>query len=454
MKFIIFGCGSSGQMALFFLSPSRVSCFSDSYKYGMVLYEKPVISYKEMVELCDKDKHAIVVIASEKYYKEMEEQICRDGIERYFIFHESDINLINNAVPYYFLYRKPVNLSYTQILAHWQIEQYRRIAIYGVNPFLPYLIAEIMEQAIDVEICIVPQMGYEERIYSLGYPVVGLEELKKEVCKWDCMLINVKRGDDNIRDDEFDFYHRINVVDIYDISSIEPVFYHYELQKYKDIHKGKRIFVIGNGPSLKISDLDKLWEQGEICIAFNKIYKVYDKTRWRANYVGFSDDRVIRACKDDIPKLPGEVFVVDRFHTGVNERLEGIQYYHELLEEYYPNYPGFSDDFARGVYDGMTVVYNIGLQLAAYMGASKIYLLGVDNSIKGNVTDSCNHFCPDYYSEEEKAIYEGERFEREKIVKGYEKAEVYSRKNGFRIFNATRGGELEVFERVAFDSLF
>ena len=67
MKFIIFGCGSSGQMALFFLSPSRVSCFSDSYKYGMVLYEKPVISYKEMVELCDKDKHAIVVIASEKY---------------------------------------------------------------------------------------------------------------------------------------------------------------------------------------------------------------------------------------------------------------------------------------------------------------------------------------------------------------------------------------------------
>ena len=36
----------------------------------------------------------------------------------------------------------------------------------------------------------------------------------------------------------------------------------------------------------------------------------------------------------------------------------------------------------------------------------------------------------------------------------YQYAEKYSRENGFRVYNATRGGYLEVFERVDFDSLF
>ena len=36
----------------------------------------------------------------------------------------------------------------------------------------------------------------------------------------------------------------------------------------------------------------------------------------------------------------------------------------------------------------------------------------------------------------------------------YKAAERYSRQHGFRIYNATRGGKVEAFERVDFDSLF
>ena len=36
----------------------------------------------------------------------------------------------------------------------------------------------------------------------------------------------------------------------------------------------------------------------------------------------------------------------------------------------------------------------------------------------------------------------------------FEFAEEYSKEHGFRIYNATRGGALEAFERVDFDSLF
>lgn len=69
-----------------------------------------------------------------------------------------------------------------------------------------------------------------------------------------------------------------------------------------------------------------------------------------------------------------------------------------------------------------------------------------------------NHFFEDYISDKS-LINKINRqtdldLERARMMKAYEKAEEYSRKHGFRIYNATRGGNLEVFERVCFDSLF
>lgn len=50
--------------------------------------------------------------------------------------------------------------------------------------------------------------------------------------------------------------------------------------------------------------------------------------------------------------------------------------------------------------------------------------------------------------------YVREDYKWEWQTKAYEAAELYSREYGFRIYNATRGGCLEVFERVNFDSLW
>ena len=56
----------------------------------------------------------------------------------------------------------------------------------------------------------------------------------------------------------------------------------------KDIHKGKRGFVIGNGPSLKIEDLDNL--NNEITIASNKIYLAFEeKQKWRPKFYTVAD---------------------------------------------------------------------------------------------------------------------------------------------------------------------
>jgi len=40
------------------------------------------------------------------------------------------------------------------------------------------------------------------------------------------------------------------------------------------------------------------------------------------------------------------------------------------------------------------------------------------------------------------------------MIAGYQAARDYADNNGLKIYNATRGGKLEVFERVDFGSLF
>jgi hypothetical protein len=105
------------------------------------------------------------------------------------------------------------------------------------------------------------------------------------------------------------------------------------------------------------------------------------------------------------------------------------------------------------------------IQVAAYVGASEIYLLGVDNT-PGNI-----HRSKECYISEKSHFYEENAEDFKKIMKitaltadvdtrrkncetAYKYAEDCSRSYGFRIYNATRGGVLEVFERVNFDSLF
>ena len=47
-----------------------------------------------------------------------------------------------------------------------------------------------------------------------------------------------------------------------------------KLARLKNIHTGKRCFIIGNGPSLTSSDLDKLRDNNEICFGFNRIFYI------------------------------------------------------------------------------------------------------------------------------------------------------------------------------------
>lgn len=224
----------------------------------------------------------------------------------------------------------------------------------------------------------------------------------------------------------------------------------------KGVHTGRRGFVIGNGPSLRIEDLDRL--QGEVCIASNKIFLAFEATEWRPDYHTITDELVMPKVLVDLPKYFKTTYAEENclvFPKGMNVRI-----WKRLArgkDREFFELP-FSLDPAHGLYGGGTVTYQ-NLQLAAYMGLDPIYIIG------------CDH----YYADEEgstvnKAIVT--KSGNNHFIKGYRKpgevvnpapidvmndayatAAEFSKRSGIRIFNATRGGYLEAFPRVDLDEV-
>lgn len=450
LKLIIYGAGNTGKIACSCLGYNRVIRFAVSYNViEELVMGKKVISYEEMIEIYKNDSRCIIVVASEKYYIEMEKRIIDDQIERYFVFHENDDFKMREVLPCIDLYKKRVWKSYTEVLSNYSLKKYKTIGIYGENEYIYYLILEIMAQAPQAEIVI---MSEDKRDSVLGCKKINFEEGIKNI---DCLVLNVRNCESPIRESLVK-YPTIDLVDLYNVDNFEKAFKHPELKKYKDLYSGKRIFLIGNGPSLKVEDLNKLYMNGEISMGFNRIYKIFNQTKWRPDFIGMTDPNTIIGVEEDLLKNITVFEGDNNIHCENSKIITHAEIFHLKIDNYYPNYPAFSSDITEGTYRGASVIYDIGLQFAAYMGFTEIYLLGVDHCIKGNVTDSMNHFCDHYYTEDDKDRYLRKKlfFPKEESTKAFEKAEIFSREHGFRIYNATRGGELEVFERVDFDRLF
>lgn len=455
MQYIIFGAGETGAKAIGLLGLVRVKCFVDNDSNKKQFHEKEVKSFDELRQMDLTD--IIIVIASEKYWAYIERQLLSISVVKYFVFRETDPLIWNQIMPNYVLNKQYETVSYNRILAFREVEKYKKIAILGTNLLLPYLVSEIaMQNDFKNIIEIISDADFEAE-HCMGIPIVTWEEADKN---FDCLIVNVKRnyaGLDKILEKLPD---EAAVIDIYDVDCVEPLFYHPELKKYKNIHEGKRIFVIGNGSSLRLEDLEKLHDNGEICFGCNKIYKAYDQIKWRPDFLVIEDTNGIENYKEILGSMDSEkLFLGDSFQWEIlTDKIPEKQYFH-IREFEIKKFPKFSRDITEGCYEAGTVIY-LCLQIAVYMGAKEIYLLGVDCDYADNPFSKENHFIKDYYSESEEKKFRkrGRNVEMrilvERMFRGFEMAEKHSRKYGFRIYNATRGGKLEAFERVNFDSLF
>lgn len=239
--------------------------------------------------------------------------------------------------------------------------------------------------------------------------------------------------------------------------------------KLKDIHKGERCFIIGNGPSLNNCDLTKL--KNEITFGFNAIYLNYENMKFHPTYYCLVDSLVAKDRADEIKKYKGPK--IKFFKSTLAETLGDVKDSIWLKPDYsyYQNKlnndpktitpPEFSFDLTNDVKVSGTVTY-FALQLAYYMGFSEIYMIGYDHYYKVppkeeminnhqivSKTDDENHFHKDYFGKG-KSWHDPMVFRMEE---GYKKAKEVYEKDGREIYNATIGGHLEVFKRIKYDKI-
>lgn len=226
------------------------------------------------------------------------------------------------------------------------------------------------------------------------------------------------------------------------------------IKKFKDIHKGETCFVVGNGPSMRYEDLDMIHKLNIRSFACNKIFLAFKDTEWRPDYFFVSDNKILKENGfDNIGIKKENMFFPRRF----KEDIDFGNYYH-LLEHDWLHSGDFSTDAHNGIYQCETIIAE-AIQFAYYMGFSKVYIIGVDFSYnmkkvdKENLTfenGEGNYFIKGYAKQGQVLNLPNQ----EANILGFQAARKAFEENGREIYNATRGGMLEVFVRKDLDEVF
>lgn len=79
------------------------------------------------------------------------------------------------------------------------------------------------------------------------------------------------------------------------------------LAALRDRHRGERCFILGNGPSLKRTDLSKL--RNETTFGLNRIYLAFPEMGFETSYYLCVNDLVVEQTSADIQRLTMPRFV-------------------------------------------------------------------------------------------------------------------------------------------------
>ncbi len=223
-----------------------------------------------------------------------------------------------------------------------------------------------------------------------------------------------------------------------------------KLKSFHNIHKGKRGFIVANGPSLKKTDLSLL--KDEITIGMNRIYMSAKENNFIPKYLVVHDIPIqLMQFRDDFDALEMTKF----FNWNVRREFTISDNLTFIRSDYTPQ---FSKDLTQTSWGGHSVT-NICIQLAFYMGFDEVYLVGKDHSyeqkgVPGKLVEATgnekNHFAKGYYKKGQGwriPDYKGEEL-------AYEMANEAFKEEGRIILDATIDGSLDIFEKVDYKSLF
>jgi hypothetical protein len=236
-----------------------------------------------------------------------------------------------------------------------------------------------------------------------------------------------------------------------------------ELAALYNAFKGKRCFIIGNGPSLNRHNLMLL--KDEYTFGVNSFYYKTRETGFKPYFYVVEDSSVMKENIEEIRQFDTPYKFFPTNYKSLHPKQPNTFFFRMnrgFYEKSSPNYvvPRFSTDASKVLYCGQSVTY-INLQLAYFMGFTEVYLIGMDFSYvipeshkrTGDVllsdTDDQNHFHKDYFGKGK--TWKDPKLDR--VALNYKQAKLVYEATGRKIFNATYGGSLEIFERVDYEAL-
>ena len=224
--------------------------------------------------------------------------------------------------------------------------------------------------------------------------------------------------------------------------------------------KNNRAVIVGNGPSLCLEDLEKI--QNADFFAFNKIYLAFQDTSWRPDYYLCEDYLVLSQNFEEISRFasqnPKIVSLIASYRQLRKIKQPNVFYFNYVTPK--NNKQFFSKNPSQKIFCGYSVTYS-ALQLAVFLGYDEILFIGMDFEFKtdknfdrefllGDGTQ--NHFITGYRKV-------GEKWNKPKLnqqEKAFKHAsEVLSRQySHIRVYNITRGGKFNFFQRKNIESFF
>lgn len=237
----------------------------------------------------------------------------------------------------------------------------------------------------------------------------------------------------------------------------------------KNIHNGRRCFVVGNGPSLKTQNLHAL--RDEIAIVTSSFHLHEAATIVRPGYWVMADPAIwSNPEKHFLPNLrrvqeqgiPSRLFLP----TGGLAYFESVNSGHliDLHFFHYDHGVGIEQpiDFTHGIPPFGQNVVIASLMLAFYMGCNPIYFIGCDHDFYRLTRDEYEKGGEIHHAHPGQNVpppvnvmpWDDWQAAMARMDWEYEQLKAYAGLWGFDVFNATRGGCLENFPRVEYESLF
>lgn len=424
-KVVVWGLGTNGKNLIDIIGRENIVAIIESNdlkrKQGHYM-NIPLIDLKTY--LC-KYREYYIIITPMKYHS-IEETLYHHNIVRYFVLNKSAVSLMVLS-----------HIFDDTFDALYELEKKKTYYITKINFFNVCLYQYMQKKGYRVFFLVseIKQSILAERVKVDGIVRHFADEIEDN----QSVIIAEKQSD----------WLQQNVMDYAFFNQMAFKVYEEKILSFKDMHKGKRIFIVATGPSLKVEQVNKIYQNNEISISMNRIYHIFDKTKWRPTYYVASDGQAIRtyeATQMDKPDFADtEKFFSDNYVRFWNNDLDDS--YHCFRQIQDMTHIGFTSDFSKEVYSGSSVVHAC-IQLAVYMGASEIYLLGCDFSFSNNFSSQNDHF---YGNIKDGVTY---TFDYDTVGKAYQVAKEYTEKQGIKIWNATQESKLEVFEKVSFEELF